>query len=157
LSGIFKRQQELEKMENANATDFHARLRGRFYGMLQWTDLDGLWARVKQGEWFFYQVGETLPDKALGGEELAVRIEALDKLLRQDHDFHLCGIVYADHIDQPTLIKVYDPNNLGSMCGGSSAPTPPRWILCTSQPSVIVIDAPVPNNRRRWWQLFSPA
>jgi hypothetical protein len=145
-------------MNNVNSVEtaaFHARLKGTFYGMLQWHDLDALWSRVRTGEWFFYQIGETLPDKALSGGELAVRIEALDKLLRQDHDFHLCGVVYADHVEQPTLIKVYDPNNLGSMCGGSTTPTSPRWLLSTVQPSILAIDAPVPNNRRRWWQLFS--
>jgi hypothetical protein len=140
-------------MDSANATDFHARLKGRFFGMLQWTDLDALWARVKTGQWYFYQIGETMPDRPLSGAELAVRIDALDKLLREDHDFHMCGIVYADEVEQPTLIKVYDPNSLGSSCSTSAAP--PRWILSTAQPSTIAIDAPVPNNRRRWWQLFS--
>lgn len=142
-------------MEKTATAGFHARLKGKFYGMLQWTDLDALWGRVKAGQWYFYQVGETLPDGPLGGDELAVRIDALDKLLRQDHDFHLCGIVYADHVEQPTLIKVYDPNNLGSMCGGNTTPTQPRWILSTTPPETIELDAPVPSNRRRWWQLFS--
>ena len=142
-------------MESTEAVSFHARLKGKFYGMLQWQDLDALWERVKAGPWFFYQIGEELPDIALSGDDLAIRIVALDKLLRQDHDFHLCGIVYADHVEHPTLIKVYDPNTLGSMCGGSAVPTPPRWILSTSRPEAIEVDAPVPNNRRRWWQLFS--
>jgi len=139
----------------ADAAAFHTRLKGTFYGMLQWQDLDALWVRVKQGEWFFYQIGETLPERGLSGDELAMRIDALNTLLRKEHDFHLCGIVYADHVEQPTLIKVYDPNNLGSACSRSTTPTPPRWILSTAQPSIIEIDAPVPNNRKRWWQLFS--
>ncbi|MBI4808804.1 MAG: hypothetical protein HY799_07665 [Nitrosomonadales bacterium] len=144
-------------IEQNTAETFHARLKGRFYGMLQWQDLDVLWGRVKTGQWFFYQVGEELPERTLGGKELAVRIDALDQLLRQDHDFHLCGIVYADHVEQPTLIKVYDPSTLGSMCGSSAAPTPPRWVLSTSQPAVIESHVPAPNNRRRWWQLFQSA
>jgi hypothetical protein len=142
-------------MENTATVAFHARLKGKFYGMLQWQDLDALWERVKTGQWFFYQIGETLPDKALSGDDLAVRIDALDKLLRLDHDFHLCGIVYVDHVEEPTLIKVYDPNNLGSACSRSTTPTPPLWILSTVQPPLIENQAPVPNNRKRWWQLFS--
>jgi hypothetical protein len=75
--------------------------------------------------------------------------------LRQDHDFHLCGIVYVDHVEEPTLIKVYDPNNLGSACSRSTTPTPPLWILSTAPPPLIDNHAPVPNSRKRWWQLFS--
>ena len=136
-----------------DAAGFNARLKGRFYGMLQWADLDALWARVKQGQWYFYQIGEELPEHALSGDELSRRLDALDRLLRDDHDYHLCGIVYADEIEQPTLIKVYDPNHLGSSCSKSA--TPPRWILSIEQPPMIENHAPTPENRRRWWQLFS--
>jgi hypothetical protein len=142
-------------MDKQPATDFHARLNGRFYSLLQWADLDAFWGRVKSGEWYFYQVGETLPEQTLGGEALALRVDALNKLLRDDHDCSVCGIVYADHLEQPTLIKVYDPNTLGSSC--SSTSTPPRWILSTAPPAHIDNHAPTPNNRRRWWQVFQSA
>jgi hypothetical protein len=139
--------------ESGDTASFHARLKGRFYGVLQWQQLDELWLRVKTGQWFLYQIGEERPLEALGGDALALRIDALDKLLRADHDFHLCGIVYADHLEMPTLIKVYDPNNLGSSC--STSATPPRWILSTEQPPLIENEVPLTNSRRRWWQLFS--
>jgi hypothetical protein len=142
-------------MDATNQEEFLARLKGTFYGMLQWQQLDELWGRVKPGQWFFYQVGEEVPALPLSGSELAERIDALDKLLREEHDYHLCGIVYADHVEEPTLIKVYDPNNLGSACSRNAAPTPPRWILSTVRPPHIENAVPVPNNRRRWWQLFS--
>jgi len=142
-------------MDNVDMDQFHARLKGTFYGILQWHQLDELWGRVKNGRWFVYQIGETLPTEALSGTDLAVRIDALDRLLRQEHDFHLCGIVYADHLEAPTLIKVYDPNNLGSACSRSTTPTPPLWILSTEQPALIESVVAIPNNRKRWWQLFS--
>jgi hypothetical protein len=142
-------------MEQFQAEAFNARLKGKFYGMLQWTDLDALWSRVKTGQWYFYQIGETMPDTPLGGDALAIRIDALDKLLRLDHDYHLCGIVYADEVEQPTLIKVYDPNSLGSSCSKSA--TPPRWILSIAPPSLVENHAPTSENRRRWWQLFHTA
>jgi hypothetical protein len=138
-----------------DAQAFHQRLKGTFSGILQWQALDALWARVKCGHWYFYQVGEALPDSTLCGEALAARIDALDALLRQEHDFHLCGIVYADHVESPTLIKVYDPGNLGSACSRNSTPTPPRWVLSTTPPAEIADAAPTPNNRKRWWQLFT--
>ena len=114
-----------------------------------------MWARVKSGTWYFYQLGEELPTIALSGDELARRIDALDALLRRDHDYNYCGIVYADDVEQPTLIKVYDPNNMGSSCSGNATPSPPGWILSTAPPALIETHAPTPNNRRRWWQLFA--
>jgi len=138
-----------------SAAAFHARLGGTFSGILQWQQLDELWARVKTGTWFFYQVGEEPPEHSLGGDELAVRIDALNTLLRHDHDYHYCGIVYVDNVEAPTLIKVYDPNTLGSSCSHNATPTPPGWILSTAQPAIIESGIPTPNNRKRWWQLFS--
>ena len=142
-------------MDSTESEAFHARLKGTFSGILQWQQLDELWARVKPGLWFFYQVGEELPEKPLGGDELAVRIDALNTLLRHDHDYHYCGIVYVDDVDAPTLIKVYDPNSLGSSCSHNATPTPPRWILSISRRHPLRATFQLPNNRKRWWQLFS--
>jgi hypothetical protein len=140
--------------EMNKAEDFHGRLKGTFYGVLQWSQLDELWARLKAGQWFFYQIGEALPVTPLSGDELAVRLDALNTLLRQDHDFHFCGIVYADDLERPTLVKVYDPNHIGSSCSCSEAPSPPAWVLSIAPPALIEKHVPVANNRRRWWQLF---
>lgn len=146
----------MNNMNSAGATDFHARLKGTFYGILPWRDLDVLWERVKAGQWYLYQVGEALPTVPLSGNDLAVRIDALNELLHKEHEYDYCGIVYADNVESPTLIKVYDPHNLGSACSRSTTPTPPGWILCTEQPAVFEVHAPIPNNRKRWWQqLFS--
>ncbi|MDD2914873.1 MAG: hypothetical protein PHP70_06085 [Gallionella sp.] len=138
-------------MENAT-NEFQARLNGRFQGILQWSQLDELWTRVKIGEWYVYQLGELVPQNPLKGEALAQRIDALDALLHREHDETYCGIVYADDAEAPTLIKVYDPSHMGSSC--STVPSPPGWILSATPPQAIELHTPVPNNRRRWWQLF---
>jgi hypothetical protein len=141
--------------DSAAPAAFHARLKGTFAGIMQWQQLDELWGRVKRGTGYVYQLGEALPATALSGDELARRIDALNELLHREHDYHYCGIVYADDVENPTLIKAYDPNNMGSSCSGNAAPSPPGWILSTEPPALIEIHAPVPANRKRWWQLFS--
>ena len=148
-------QSTTSRMHSADAEAFRARLTGTFYGVLQWQQLDLLWERIKSGPWFFYQVGETPPERPLIGEVLAARIDALNTLLRHDHEYDYCGIVYVDDPEKPTLVKVYDPNNLGSSCSRSSTPTPPRWILSTVQPGHVESRVTAPNNRRHWWQLLS--
>ena len=134
---------------------FQVRLKGAFQGMLHWQQLDELWVRVKQGAWYFYQIGEALPENMLDGDELARRIDALNTLLHRDHEYSYCGIVYVDDALSPTLIKVYDPNHIGSSCSGDAAPSPPGWILSQESPALIEIHAPAPGNRRRWWHLLS--
>jgi len=141
--------------DSAATAAFHARLKGTFSGILQWQQLDELWGRVKRGTWYVYQPGEALPAVALNGDELAHRIDALNELLHSEHDYHYCGIVYTDNVENPTLIKVYDPSNIGSSCSRDATPSPPGWILSTEPPVLIETHAPTPNNRKRWWQLFS--
>ncbi len=140
-----------------NSQSFHTRLDGSFTGLLRWSQLDALWKTLlEQGQpWYFYQVGASIPDTPLKGKELASMLGELDILLHKEHDYDYCGIVYADDLQAPSLIKVYDPNNLGSSCGCSGNRIPPRWIISQTPPELVADDAPIPNNRKRWWkQLF---
>jgi len=133
---------------------FTARLDGGFIGILRWPQLDELWERVNRDgrPWYLYQVGETVPETPLQGEQLRAAIGELDRLLRHDHHYDYCGIVYADDPKDPTLIKVYDPNHLGSSCGCSGDRIPPRWILSLEAPESIEDHGPTPKGRSRWWQ-----
>lgn len=141
-------------MTDAEIAAFRARLNGTFVGMVQWRQLDQLWARVKDGSWYVYQLGETVPVEPSSGEALVARIDALDALLRQEHNYDYCGIVYVDDVELPSLIKVYDPNHLGSSCSHNATPTPPGWILSAQPPAALLPAAPPTNSRKSWWQRF---
>jgi hypothetical protein len=137
---------------------FQEHYKGRFINMLRWHHLDELWEQVKaQPEgWYIYFVGEPLPTEPVDVARLNQFIEEIDQLLRKEHDYNYCGIVYADDKNTPTMIKIFDPNNLGMVCGTSDTPVPPRWLLTRIPPEAILDDAPTPLNRKRWWQkLFS--
>ncbi len=126
---------------------------GRFVGILRWDDLERLWERLaaEPAGWYVYQVGEAPPAQPLEASNFRRFLAEVDTLLRQEHDEDYCGIVYADDRDQPTLVKIYDPNNLGASCGSSGRFIPPRWILSRQRPEAI--EEPItPANRRRWWQ-----
>ena len=137
-------------MEN----DFASCMNGQFQGILRWQDLDDLWSRVRAEPegWHVSLVGEAAPEAPLATDALEHFIEEMDALLRREHEFDYCGIVYADDPAQPGLIKIFDPHNLGSSCGSSGAKIPPRWVLSRIKPARIEDDAPLPNNRKRWWQ-----
>jgi len=130
-----------------------AAFRGSFTSALRWPQLDALWRRVRaQPEgWFVYAIGEQPPGAPAVADDLLHFIDEIDRLLRREHDEDYCGIVYADDLGEPTMIKVYDPNNLGVSCGYSDNPPLPGWVLSRLAP-VDLEAARQPAGRRRWWQ-----
>lgn len=137
-------------------TDFLTAFRGGFTNMLRWPQLEALWDVIRtQADkgWYIYQVGEPPPAQPADRRTLERFLSEIDALLRREHDEDYCGIVYADDREDPQFVKIYDPNNLGSVCGSSGAPPPlPGWILSTCRPVDLPTAMPAPGNRRRWWQ-----
>lgn len=133
--------------------------KGRFVAAMKWTDLDALWKTMKQkaGEsWFVHAIGEQPPVDTASAEKVTEFIDEIDTLLRRDHDEDYCGIVYADDRKNPTMVKIFDPNNLGVSCGYSDNPPPPGWVLSKHKPVSLEDVFPQPGGRRRWWQkIFS--
>lgn len=136
-------------MENTTA-GFIERLRGRFTGIMKWDDLSALWTRLQHAEaWYVYDTAGTPPDSPLHGAELVEAVKHIDEYLRREHEEDYCGIVYADDPAAPTYIKVYDPNNLGVVCGFSDNPPDPKWILSRMAPEALP-DRSKATGWRRW-------
>jgi hypothetical protein len=139
-----------------NNSPFLESYRGYLRNLLEWDDLDHLWQRLKahtDKRWYIYAVGEAPPTRQSSANELERFIQEVDTLLRAEHHERYCGIVYVDRPEDPGFIKIYDPNNLGSVCGSSHGPaTLPGWILSLSSPEDLEHALPQPGNRRRWWQ-----
>ncbi len=140
----------------SESNPYLAAFRGSFVNMLRWPQLDELWQNLRRDDskkWYAYAVGELPPTTTLSDAELAHFITEIDTLLRREHDEDYCGIVYVDDRDDPGFIKIYDPHNLGSVCGSSGAPPPlPGWTLSTLPPADLQAAFPPPGNRRRWWR-----
>jgi len=130
---------------------------GRLYSLLSWQDLEAFWQRINPADgWYLYAVGEPPPTVSESAIETAEFLRRIDELLRRDHQEAYCGIVYADDIERPCFIKIYDPNNLGSSCGSSKHPPLPGWIMSRVPPVDVAPGRPAPEGRRRWWRsLFS--
>ncbi len=135
---------------------FLNRYRGYFRNLLKWNDLDTLWQVLRSNtekSWYIYAVGEPPPQQPLDHEQVLHFITQIDELLHREHKEDYCGIVYVDDVDDPGFIKIYDPHNLGSVCGPGFGPPPfPGWILSLLPPSDLNAAFPPPANRRRWWQ-----
>lgn len=127
--------------------------RGSFTSALRWPQLDALWQRVRSqpADWYVYAIGEEPPAEPAGEQELLRFIDEVDELLRREHDEDYCGIVYADNPQAPTMVKIYDPHNLGVTCGYSNNPPLPGWVL-SRLPPIDLEAARQSAARRRWWQ-----
>lgn len=133
---------------------FQTKLNGPLQGVMHWRDWDALRARLVAGDdarWHAYAVGEPLPEPPLPATALKAVLAEIDGLLRRDHGEDYLGIVYVDDLDAPSLIKIYDPNHLGSACGSIGFKVVPGWVLSLDPPQTIETTAPLPGNRRRWW------
>lgn len=135
---------------------FETRLTGPFSGIVTWDQLTDLWS-VVTGEpegWYIYAVGETPPETPADSATLVHFVQGLDELLRREHREEYCGIVYADDKAKPSMIKIFDPHNLGSSCGSSGTKTLPGWLLTRTPPERLDDHRPLPEGRKRWWRKF---
>jgi hypothetical protein len=149
-------RQSVVRRDNPTPADpFLAAFRGSFTSALHWSDLDALWLRLRadaSGGWYLYALGEPPPTVTSDAPTVERFIDEIDTLLRREHDERLCGIVYADDLRIPSLVKIYDPNNLGVVCGFSSNPPLPGWVMSKLPPVDLPATQLVPKARRRWWQ-----
>ncbi len=135
-------------------TEFQRLYTGRLWSVMGWDQLTVLWQRIDPAAgWYLVAVGASpTPTLAADPATVSAFMERIDALLRADHRESYCGIVYADDLEDPRLIKIYDPNNLGSSCGSSKPPPGPGWIMSRMPPDGLTAGKPAPGNRQRWWQ-----
>ena len=138
-------------------TEFQRLYTGRLWSVMAWDQLTALWRRIDPAAgWYLVAVGVSpAPTSGMlpaAAADVSAFIERIDALLRAEHHESYCGIVYADDLENPRLIKIYDPNNLGSSCGSSKTPHPPGWIMSRLPPDEIIATRAAPENRKRWWQ-----
>jgi len=141
-------------MAEHHQSTYRKALKGSFTSALRWHHLDDLWQRLRERPegWYIYAIGHPPPQTTASAEAFVQFLTEIDKLLRQEHQEDYCGIVYADDLQHPSMVKIYDPNNLGVVCGYSENPPLPGWILSRIPPDDLESDRPLPNNRKRWWR-----
>lgn len=119
---------------------------------MSWQQLTAFWQRLAPEGWYLYAVGEAVPTEPASAAITTEFVKRIDTLLRDDHRHDYCGIVYADNLEAPTFVKIYDPNNLGVSCGFSTNPPLPGWIMSRVPPDDLDAGRQPPEGRRRWWR-----
>lgn len=134
---------------------FYTAYRGAFTSLLKWPDLDAFWQLLSEQAdrgWYVYTTAESPPEQSLSAEELRAFIKEIDRHLHQAHGEDYCGIVYTDSKAEPSYIKIYDPNNLGVVCGIGREPIFPGWIISQLPPKTLEKLPPLPAGARPWWR-----
>lgn len=133
-------------------TPFQQFYRGRLWSVMSWEQLTAFWGRIEPTGWYLYAIGEAVPEAPAPEDTTAEFIQRVDALLRDEHRHDYCGIVYADDLERPSFVKIYDPNNLGVSCGFSTNPPLPGWIMSRVPPDDLKPQHPLPQGRLRWWR-----
>ena len=134
---------------------FYSAFRGHFTSLLRWDDLDAFWNVVRENAaagWYVYAIGEPAPVQPSTAEQVNNFLNEVDALLRKEHQEDYCGIVYTDSKTEPSMIKIFDPNNLGVQCGFSDNPPLPGWVMSRLPPVSLKGDDHRPEGRKRWWR-----
>ncbi|MBI5329842.1 MAG: hypothetical protein HZB71_04420 [Betaproteobacteria bacterium] len=125
------------------------------FSLMSWQQLTEFWARINPSAgWYLYAVGEARPELPADAAHVSAFIAEIDTLLHKEHHEEYCGIVYADDLQAPRIVKIYDPNHLGTSCGSGKHKILPGWVMCVAAPSDLAPAHVVPQNRKRWWQGF---
>lgn len=140
-----------------DTSEFDRSFNGLLYSVMRWDQLTAFWQKVDAGAgWYLYAVGQQVPQALSAADKVQQFMSELDELLRREHHEDYCAIVYADNLDVPNFIKIYDPNHLGSSCGSSSTKTSvlPGWVMSRMPPRELEMSGVVTGQRKRWWQAF---
>ena len=125
----------------------------RMSGVLRWPQLDKLWQKLDAGEgWYLYEIGNDVPTRPLDSPALQQAVKQIDAFLRQEHDAEYCGVVYADSLINPGVLKIYHPKKMGASCGSSGSTVLPKWTLSRQPPIDLVEWALEKDQKPAWWK-----
>jgi TusA-related sulfurtransferase len=119
-----------------------ALLPGTLAGIIDWHILDRIFNVIRQSEgsgWWLYgndapMPGDNRPTEVDISGDLASSLNSLQAYLRQSHPRHYCGLAFADSFTDPTLMRIFDPKSLTSICNIYGNTPAPSWVISTMNP-----------------------
>ncbi|MDH5228978.1 MAG: hypothetical protein OEY38_02860 [Gammaproteobacteria bacterium] len=138
------------------SNEFLKAFQGKFIGILSWQQWDEFRQQLintASADWYIHRVGEPIPEHTISEIQFIHFLEQIDRLFHEKHQARVFGLVYTDDLQQPTLIKLYHPKNLGATCGSSGSRVLPGWVLSHLKPvdlSVLVVE----EKRKPWWKFW---
>lgn len=118
---------------------YKEQLHSKFYGIMDWQQCYNVFTTLTQNaeNWYLYNLEKEVPTAVLPADIFIKKITRIQNIIKELHQERYCGIVYADDLKTPTMVKIFHPNNLGKSCGSSETPPLPQWILSKTKPKYI--------------------
>lgn len=110
---------------------------GTLAGVLDWQVLEQIFGFIQHSDdssWRIYSNDTPLPGDKHAKEvdtsgDLAASLPLLNAYLRRSHQRNYCGLVFTDSFTAPTLIRIFDPKFLTSMCNIYGNTPAPSWVI----------------------------
>lgn len=125
-------------------TEFWNAYQGRFQGILTWPAFDRLWALLEAAPegWHVFELAGSAPDAPVDAQAFRAVLAEASEMYAIARKSSLCGTVYVDDPAAPQFLKVFDPANMGAVCGDSGQRTLPRWTFTKLRPDPLPEAAP---------------
>jgi TusA-related sulfurtransferase len=112
---------------------------GTLAGIIDWHVLDEIFRNIQHSngsKWRLYDndtpvSGDNRSSVVNTRGDLETSLIALNAYLRQSHPRNYCGLVFTDSLTAPTLIRIFDPRFLTSMCNIYGNTPAPSWVIST--------------------------
>jgi len=124
---------------NSASTQSVALMPGTLVGIIDWDILDQIWHVIQHSndsKWHVVKNDTPLPGESRAtivdtSGDLAASLKALRDYLRRSHPHDYCGLVFTDSLTEPTLIRIFDPKFITSMCNIYGDTPAPSWVIST--------------------------
>lgn len=135
-------------IETLPDTAYWRHYQGRFSSLLNWRDVDAFWVKIAamKSDWYVFETGAQIPTEPATNMALSEVLAAAQIMVNTRREMAYSGTIYVDDIEMPTMIKVFDPTNMGSACSCSGERIMPRYILSQIPPDAL--PAPVETGKQ---------
>jgi len=134
-------------------SNYLTEFQGRFIGVMQWNVCNTLLEKLiaePATDWYLYDTLTPVPQTTISADELVENLTDIHTILKTEHRERYCGIVYVNDLKNPTFVKIFNPNNLGKVCGSSENPPIPQWLLSKTKPEDVVEKFSPPTKNKRF-------
>jgi hypothetical protein len=110
---------------------YHFQFEKPLWGLLQWEDWERLIKSIRKHDekWHVHFIPNSHPVEIVRGAELAEMLVEINDLMQKKCKCKFMNNIYVDDLDSPSLIKIYENNEVACSHEMSSHRGGPLWIL----------------------------